>query len=193
MAEKKKNFLRVRLVCMMSFVGLLPGCLKTHYQIAGAKENSKPAEAFEEKSSASLEERIRKLEKKTALMEKKFITRQEADTMVEALRKEVTRIDDQTKLLSSKPAQKKKEPSMNFFEKAEKHFQNKEYKKAIFAYEELRKLKPSNEHFKKATLKIGMSFVELDLNKEAEVFFKEIIEKFPDSEEAVQAQKLLKK
>ena len=189
---KKEKILAVRIFFIMGFIGSLTGCLKTHYQIAG--EDSKPAEAFEEKSSSALSERLSLLEKKTALMEKTFITRQEADTLLEALRKEVTRLSDQTLLLSSKkPAPKKKEPSMSFFEKAEKHFQNKEYKKAIFAYEELRKLKPSNENFRKATLKIGMSFLELDLKKEAEVFFKEVIEKFPDSEEALQAQKLLKK
>ena len=54
-----------------------------------------------------------------------------------------------------------------------------------------RKENPQSLQFPIATLRIGLSFIELGLTKEAQVFFKEVVERFPKSKEAKTAKKLL--
>lgn len=72
------------------------------------------------------------------------------------------------------------------------HFDKKEWRESILAYEKYREANPKGKFWPKATLRIGMAFQSMGLKKESQAFFQELIEKFPKSAEAKQAQQKLK-
>ena len=77
------------------------------------------------------------------------------------------------------------------FYQAEELFKKQEWKKAILYYEKYRKKNKKGRFYKKATLNIGLCFQNLDLKKEAKVFFKEVVAGFPKSQSAKKAKKML--
>lgn len=167
------------------------GCLRTHDQIIKEKGSLVPQ---------NLNKELAQIKNRIHLLERNSVSKQDVDSIIENLRKTFTRLEDQITLLSKKQLSQKLEKSsvkapssaLSLFDQAEKYFKDKQYKKAIFAYEEFRKSKPSSQKFKEATLKMGLSFMSLELKKEAEVFFKEVVDRFPNSKEAKQAQTFLK-
>ncbi len=76
---------------------------------------------------------------------------------------------------------------------ATQHFNNKKWEDAILAYEEYRKNNPKGAEYPEATLKIGMCFQNMGLKEDAKVFYKEVADKFPKSQEASVAKSKLKK
>ena len=91
--------------------------------------------------------------------------------------------------------EKKKPSSEEYFNKAEKFFQSQKWKEAIIHYEKYREKNKKNKKklYVKSTLQIGFCFQELNMHKEAKVFFREVVESFPKSAEAKEAKILLKK
>jgi len=84
---------------------------------------------------------------------------------------------------SDKGSDKKKNP----YDEAEDHFAQKDWKKALTLYEKYRVKNPNGEHYPMATYKMAVSFQELKMNKEAKLFYEEVVEKFPKSKVAKQA------
>lgn len=82
--------------------------------------------------------------------------------------------------------------SANAFDNAEAKFEAKQYRDAIFGYEDYRKNYPKGKHFASATLKIGISFQELGMADDAKPFYEEVIAKAPKSKEAEKARAKLK-
>jgi TolA-binding protein len=80
----------------------------------------------------------------------------------------------------------------NPFEVGELKFEQKNWKDAIFAFEEYRKSNPKGKNAAAATYKIGVSFQELGLNEDAKPFYEEVVAKFPKSKEADRARARLK-
>ena len=109
---------------------------------------------------------------------------------LDLLRKDIQSI--QSPSVKKKVQKVKKTKSLSLYDKAHQHFKNKEWEQAILVYEEFRKKNPKSKEFKTATLNIGMSFNNLDLKKEASMFFREVIERFPSSSESKIARKNLK-
>ena len=111
------------------------------------------------------------------------------------LRKEIENLKGQLQVSKTKKqieSQKKSTPPVSLYEQASNHFKNKEWKQAILIYEEFRKKNPKSDQFRVATLNIGLSFKKLGLDQESSIFFKEIVDRFPQSKEAQEAQKHLK-
>ena len=79
----------------------------------------------------------------------------------------------------------------NSFEKAEKFFKEENWKAAIINYEKYREINKKGDFYKQSTFQIGICFQKLGMLKEAKVFFREIVESFPNSTEAKEAKKLL--
>ena len=86
---------------------------------------------------------------------------------------------------------KTKNKVISVYDRADQHFKNKEWKQAILIYEEFRKKNPKSEKIKTATFNIGLSFKNLELTKEASIFFREVVELFPGSDEAQAAAEYL--
>jgi TolA-binding protein len=82
--------------------------------------------------------------------------------------------------------------SKNPFETGEARFEQKNWREAIFAYEDYRKSYPKGKSFGAATYKIGVCFQELGMNEDAKPFYEEVIAKFPKSKEADRARARLK-
>jgi TolA-binding protein len=80
----------------------------------------------------------------------------------------------------------------NPFEAGESRFEQKNWREAIFAYEDYRKSYPKGKSFAAATYKIGVCFQELGMNDDAKPFYDEVIAKFPKSKEADRARARLK-
>jgi tol-pal system protein YbgF len=74
---------------------------------------------------------------------------------------------------------------------AESYFNDKKYEDAILAYETFLKKYPDNENTRKAMLKQAYAFIEIGDKKTAKVILERLIESFPKSNEAIQAEKKL--
>ena len=80
--------------------------------------------------------------------------------------------------------------------RANKFFQENKWKQAIINYEKYRtkyrkKGQKKGVSYRKATLNIGICFQKLNMEKEAKVFFRELVNDFPKSLEAKKAKALL--
>lgn len=71
-------------------------------------------------------------------------------------------------------------------------FHTEDYPNAIIAYSEVQEKSPDTHMGRLATLHIAESFKKLGKNKDAKTFAQLLVEKYPDSDEAKRARKLLK-
>ena len=178
------------------FFIFIAGCLHTHKEILDEggdiayKEKPVTNQPAVNNSSTLVNERLDSLERNA-------VNKQDVDASIESLRNMVNQLKAQVAYLEMKQkpkeqtSDKKESEKKDPYRQAESYFQDKKWKQAIFAYEQFRKEQPQSLQFPTATLRIGLSFIELGLNKEAQVFLKEVVERFPKSKEAETAKKLL--
>ncbi len=129
----------------------------------------------------------------------------EQDAKFQAFREEITKL--QTEVAEVKAANQALQTALasgagsggktggdskNPFETGESRFEQKNWREAIFAYEDYRKTYPKGKSFGAATYKIGVCFQELGMNDDAKPFYDEVIAKFPKSKEADRARARLK-
>ncbi len=86
------------------------------------------------------------------------------------------------------PSKKEGKKSNSAFDDAEEFFSQKQWKKAVVLYQKYRDKSPNGADVPAATFKIGSCFQEMKMNKEARVFYEEVIEKHPKSKFAKLAQ-----
>lgn len=93
----------------------------------------------------------------------------------------------------SKPASKpRKERSADeLYKDADKIYNQKQYQKAVLAYQVFIDTYPDDRRVADAYLKQGLSLVKMGSNKSATYFFKTLIDRFPDSPEAGTARRQL--
>lgn len=78
------------------------------------------------------------------------------------------------------------------FQIAMDHFEQKDWKKAILAFQEYREKNPNGKQAPEAAYRIGVAFQELGLKDEAKTFFEEVISKYASAPEAKKAKLRLK-
>lgn len=66
------------------------------------------------------------------------------------------------------------------------------YEEAIASYDTYRKRYPRGRRYAQATLKMGMCFQRLKMNQDAKAFYKEVIQRYPNTKVSNRAQKNLK-
>ena len=141
---------------------------------------------------------IQRLRQRIDSLERSGSVQSDVDDTISLLRKDIEdlkkTLQDSNSVISkeSTTKEKVKKISLSLYDQAGEHLKNKEWKQAILIYEEFRKQNPKSDQFKTATLNIGLSFKNLDLKQEASIFFKEVIDRFPHSEEAQKAIEYLK-
>ena len=196
---------------------LLSGCLLTHEDVREeiesetALQKQKNQESYQKEQGGvfsvqsrvgEMEESLRELRGQIDLLLKKQEDQEELNqnnqtqinnfhTSLDNLKKQMNSLTEN--LEQQKEAAKKlmeSDPEYHFKE-AEKFFNEENWKKAIVAYEQYRKKNKDGKLFKKATFQIGQCFQNLDMKKEAQVFFKEVVSSFPKSEEAKEAKNFL--
>lgn len=112
---------------------------------------------------------------------------QTLDLRVAALAEEVKKRKGE----KTKSKNRKFGDDVDLFQTAEKFFKSEEWKKAIISYEQYRKGNKTGEFYRQATFRIGLCFQKLNMSKEAKVFFREVLESFPNSAEAKESKKWL--
>ena len=196
---------------------LLSGCLLTHEDVREeiasevALQKQKNKESYEKVQGGvfsvqsrvgEIEASLRELRGQIDLLLKKQEEQEELNqnnqkqinnlhTSLENLETQIASLTEN--LEQQKEAAKKlmeNDPEYHFKE-AEKFFNEENWKKAIVAYEQYRKKNKAGKLFKTATFQIGQCFQNLDMKKEAQVFFKEVVSSFPKSAEAKKAKEFL--
>ncbi len=84
----------------------------------------------------------------------------------------------------------KQEPSSLM--EAKNLFEKESYENAISKFQKYRDKNPEGKHYPEATFYIGQSFKKLQMPVEAEIFFKEVVQSYPQSLWASRARKSLK-
>lgn len=97
--------------------------------------------------------------------------------------------DALSKIVADNKESNEKKPSSLI--EAKKFFEEKSYENAISQFQRYRDKNPKGSHYPEATFYIGQSFKNLEMPIEAGVFFKEIINSYPQSLWASRAKKLL--
>ncbi len=145
--------------------------------LAKKKASARPEDV--QKNLNSIKERL-------DFLERNMVSKSDVDSSIELLRRELSEIKQSLPKPKEKPVKEK-----TLLEQAEENFKNKNWKQAIFAYEEFRKKNPQSGKFAEATLNIGLSFQNLDLKKEGRVFLQEVLDRFPGSPSAKKAKQAL--
>ena len=130
-------------------------------------------------------------------VDERFRLFQEALTSMEKQIQDIAKsLDDlKKKEIAAEKAEKSKPKGKpkGIFEKADDHFKNKEWIKAIGEYQNYREKYPKGRRYRQATYMIGLGFVELGQKKEAKSFFNEVVDNYPKTKTAAEAKKQLKK
>lgn len=110
---------------------------------------------------------------------------------IEDIKKQLRRIDDRLDRLEVQQPPVKSATSL--YTTAETFYTKKNYKEAILAFQRFIDIYPKDVRVPSSYLKQGISLINLGKKEEAKFFFKTVIDKFPESEEAKKAQQILKK
>lgn len=109
------------------------------------------------------------------------------------LKKQIKKLESRSKSQTPVVATTKNKKPSTLLEQADQHFRKKEYQKAILKYDEFKKKNKNSKKESFVIFRIAKSFQSLGLSKESSLFFKELVDRFPRSKEAKQAQKILSK
>lgn len=120
---------------------------------------------------------------------------------LEGLEKRIATIEEALLALDKKmnelKSEKKKEKKASSvpagpFQKAEELFEEGEFEQAVAEYDKYRKKNPNGKNYAEATLKMGQCFQKLQMNQDAKAFYKEVIQRFPNTQVAQKAQSHLR-
>jgi len=100
------------------------------------------------------------------------------------------RLDKLEKMESTSIKLKKKTPS-NLYLIADSYYQQGDFINAILAYQSFIDTYPNERRVADAYLKQGLSLIKIGREERAKYFFKTVIDKFPDSEDAIIAKEKL--
>jgi TolA-binding protein len=144
--------------------------------------------------SKAQSEQFSLVNKKTDLLQESV---EKMEQQIFALQAEVTKLHAEYaafQLTSQAKAQTAaiSKPSKSTFDLAQEQFSKKDWKQAILSYQKYREENPKGKSIISATLRIGVCFQELGLKEEATTFYKEVLSKYPKSEEAKKAKTRLK-
>ena len=155
----------------------------------GSRALSKKLSSFSKKQSVpeeDVQKTLNSIKERLDLLERNMVSKSDMDSSIELLRSELSEIKNSMPKEEEQPIQEK-----TLLEQAEEHFKNEKWKQAIFTYEEFRKQNPQSDKFAEATLNIGLSFQNLELKEESQIFLQEVLDQFPRSEEAKKARQAL--
>lgn len=145
--------------------------------------------ALRNKNLQAQSESLQSQEQKGEL-EKKLLAYQEALAKME---NQLIQLNAEVQTLRAEKAEiQKKKSFKNAYEEGQSHFDSKDWKAAILAYQKYRDENPKGKNFPEATYRIGVSFQELNMKDEAKTFFDEVVAKYPNSDAARKAKTRLK-
>ncbi len=126
------------------------------------------------------------LAKKMDLIQEEVVSLQ---AQVQALQAELkSGKSDSKKAESKKPSSAQK----STFDDANEKFNQKDWKRAILAFQKYREDNPKSAKVPEAVYKIGVCFQELGMSNEAKAFYDEVVVKYPKSADAAKAKSRLR-
>ena len=140
--------------------------MKTKPQMGAA-----PGATVDNKQLASLEKRISTIEEALLALDKKVSSLSGKSSNAKAI-------------IKKKP----KGP----FGRGEILYSEGKYEDAIASYDTYRKRYPRGKRYAQATLKMGMCFQRLKMNQDAKAFYKEVIQRYPNTRVSIRAKENLK-
>ncbi len=141
---------------------------------------SKPQEADTSGSAAPVDnEKIKSLEKRMSTLEEALLS--------------IDKKLDQLTNDKSASLKKRLEDAKGPFGRGEILYAMGEYEKAISNYNEYRKNFPRGRKYAQATLKMGLCFQRLKMGQDARAFYKEVIQRYPNTRASQAAKSNLQK
>ena len=128
-----------------------------------------------------------------------------SDTKVKALEKRISTLEEALLALDKKMNSLSGKKSSNAqviktkskpkgpFGRGELLYEEGRFAEAIASYDEYRKKYPRGQRYAQATLKMGMAFQKLKMNNDAKAFYKEVIQRYPNTRVSIRAEKNLKR
>jgi TolA-binding protein len=131
----------------------------------------------------TLEHHVNQLSTEKEMLSKKLSENDERFKQLEQALLQVEQQREQTVTLKPAPSDDKtdkkesgKKPK-SAFDEAEDFYNGKQWKKAVVLFQKYRDKSPNGPDVAAATLKIGICFQEMKMNKEAKVFYEEVLDK----------------
>jgi TolA-binding protein len=204
----------VKKIIALSLALICSGCLQTRNEAENVQQkkaiqdnllNLQKSTADQQSKFNDINNDMRELNGRVEVLENKIASLQqekekskkerdealsETNKKVAALQEEIAKLEGQIAAVNSGGSEKS---SKNFLSDAEESYSKKDWKKAIFSYQKFREAFPKNKKVPEATLRIGISFIELGMKDEARTFLEEVVSKYPDSPSAKVAKVRLKK
>jgi TolA-binding protein len=149
-------------------------------------QDAEAAKKFAADQSMDANKKIQLLQEGMTNLEKTVF---QLNAEVNALKAEKAAAAAQATAAQAKAATEAKKSS---YETGQEYFDQKDWKKAILNFQKYRDDNPKGKKFADATYKMGVSFQELGMKDEAKTFYDELVNKFPDSNEAHKAKIRLK-
>lgn len=197
----------VRLLLLTACLSL-PGCLtlrddteeaENKRQISNQVSSMQKGHAESESRINQTESELRQLNGRIETLEHKIALMTEAESkqdqaskskqdelvaQMKAFEEELAHLQQSLNDLKADIANKSQPPKEDpksgaTIDEGEEYFANKNWKKAITAYNHYIEKNPKGKKVPEATYKIGVCFQELGMKAEAKTFFKEVISKFP--------------
>lgn len=196
---------RMAAILMVSASLFLSGCLKTWSDVSDQEEKKigpnqvqtlQKQKADQEAQYQSYEGQLRAMNGRIETLEhqNEVLSREKEDnrqligaleSRIKALEEGILQLDQKTEAMrKAPPAASIESDKKSVYDEGDEYFGRKEWKKAITSFQKYRETNPKGEHFADATYKMGVAFQELKMNKEAKVFFDDVIERFPKSKSA---------
>lgn len=124
-------------------------------------------------------EEIKALEKRISTLEEALL----------AIDKKLAKLGDGKTSSATQMIEKPKGP----FGYGEMLYAQGKFEEAIQSYDSYRKKYPKGRNYAQATLKMGMCFQKLKMNQDAKAFYKEVIQRYPNTQVSIKAESNLKR
>lgn len=161
--------------------------LRGRLEVVENRQNSGGTE--NERLRQSVNEQVQNSDRRLTLLQEsltKMESQQQALTAeILALKAEITALKIAPSAASASSSSSS--GTQDSFRTGQEHFEKKEWKRAILAFQKYRDTSPRGKMVAEATYLMGVSFQELKMRDEARAFYEEVIAKFPKSSEARKA------
>jgi TolA-binding protein len=128
-------------------------------------------------------EKLQSLEKRISTLEEALL----------ALDKKISQLSQGRSADSAQVFEEKLKDARGPFGRGELLFAAGRYEEAIASYDQYRKNFPRGRRYPHATLKMGLCFQKLKMDNDAKAFYKEVIQRYPNTRVSVRAEENLKR
>ncbi len=146
-----------------------------------ADTQSTPSTDANAAGTAASDAKVKALEKRISTLEEALLALDKKMSTISSGKQSSAQVID--------PIEKPKGP----FGRGEQLFDQGKFEEAIASYDSYRRRFPRGRKYAQATLKMGLAFQKLKMDNDAKAFYKEVIQRYPNTKVANRAQANLKR